>query len=270
MTPGLGSYAFRWSIGHKDRVPPDPMRPADLLSIADGLGLKVVQYADNMPLHGLADAELDALADDARSREIALELGIQTFDAALLARTIDIAERIGARLVRVALDAEDARTPIDALASSLAESLVPARRAGCRVAIENHFDFPSPRMAALLGKIDDPALGVCLDVANSICAKEWPEDTIALLAPRTINLHLKDYVIVPDPYGVGFVIHGCKLGEGRTDIAGVLAALDHRPMSVIYEHWLPWPGSFEVARARETEWTTAGAAVLKKALGAGA
>ncbi|RVT81804.1 sugar phosphate isomerase/epimerase [Rhodobacteraceae bacterium CCMM004] len=266
MTPGLGSYAFRWSIGHKDRVPSDPMTPLEVLTTAADLGFEVLQYADNMPLHRLEAADLDGLSAAAREAGVALEVGIQTFDADLALRYLEIARRLDARILRVALDAEDAATPLDDLTRSVAAILPQARAADCRIAIENHFDFPSTRMADLLDRVDDPALGACLDVANSICAGEWPDETVAILAPHTINLHLKDYVIRPDPYGAGFAIHGCPLGEGRTDIAGVLAAVGHRPMSVIYEHWLPWPGSFEAARAEEREWTAAGARTLKDAL----
>lgn len=243
------------------------MTPLQLLGVASELGFSVLQFADNLPLHRLDESQLDTLAAAARRAGIALEVGVQTFNADLVRQYLGIAKRIDAGIVRVALDAEDADTPLDELARSLSALLPRARQAGCRIAIENHFDYPSRQMATLVGMVDDPSLGVCLDVANSICAGEWPEDTIAILAPHTINLHLKDYVIVPDPYGVGFVVQGCPLGHGRTEIAGVLAALDHRAMSMIYEHWLPWPGTFEQAFKMETDWVLRAAGVLKQAIG---
>lgn len=263
MTPGLGSYAFRWSVGHKDLVPPRPMSPHDLITVTGDLGLSVLQYADNVPLEGLSGDELERLRHAADARKITLEIGIQTFDADLLKRYFSIAKRLNAKIIRIALDAADAKTPLDRLAQDVAAVLPAAEKAGCRLAIENHFDFPSPRMVSLLKLVDDDRVGVCLDVANSICAGEWPQETVALLAPWTINLHLKDYVIAPDPYGVGFRIQGCPLGEGRTHINAVLKALDHRAMSVIYEHWLPWPGSFEEAQQAEHKWANLGASKLK-------
>ena len=255
MIPGLGSYAFRWSVGHKDRRPEVPMTAMEILDIAAAHGLGVVQYADNLPLHTLTEDELGALASAARDKGIALELGTQSFDADMVRRYIDIGERIGADILRVALDAPDAKRPIQELAAEFTQLLPALRAAGIRLAIENHFNFPSRRVVQLLKEVGDEQVGVCLDVANSICAGEWPMETVGILAPHTINLHLKDYVIQPDPYGVGFSIHGTPLGTGRTDIDAVLDAVGRRDMSVIYEHWLPWPGSFEAARNAEIEWT---------------
>ena len=241
MKLGLGTYTFRWSIGHKDIVPDVPLTPMDLLEIAHEYGFEVLQYADNMPLTHLSPEALRALSDRARAYGIALELGTESFDVDEVAQTIEIARTINAGILRVALDASDADRPIAELAAEFTALMPAARDAGVRIAIENHFRFPSRRMVELFQSVDDDSLGVCLDVANSICAGEWPEETIGVLAPYAINLHLKDYVLVPHDYGVGLHVTGCPLGEGRLDIDGVFAALGNAPsdMSVILEHWLP-------------------------------
>lgn len=256
MRLGLGSYAFRWSIGIGDVVPPRPMTPLDVLEAAAARGLAVVQFADNMPLHRLPAAEQDALAAAARERGIALEVGTQSFDAAEVAAYLAIARRLGARLLRVALDAADARVPVPDLAAALRPRLDEAQDAGIAVAVENHFNYPSPRLVELLERAGHPALGVCLDVANSICAGEWPEETVRLLAPHAVNLHLKDYVIRPDPHGVGFRVEGVPLGEGRAPVAWILDELAHAPadLGVILEHWLPLGGDAAAARAQEGPW----------------
>ncbi|EAQ04815.1 hypothetical protein OB2597_06015 [Pseudooceanicola batsensis HTCC2597] len=266
MKPGLGSYAFRWSIGHKDRRPDRPMTAMEVLEVAAGHGLGVVQYADNLPLHTLDADDLDALAAAAKSKGIALELGTQSFDAEEVELYIGIGERIGAGILRVALDAPDAARPVADLAREF-RSLLPAlKSAGIRLAIENHFNFPSRRVVDVLDRVSDDQIGVCLDVANSICAGEWPMETVGILAPHTINLHLKDYVIQPDGYGVGFSIHGTPLGTGRTDIEAVLDAVGRRDMSVIYEHWLPWPGDFATARRQELDWVAESVERLRTAV----
>lgn len=256
MELGLGSYAFRWSIGIRDQQPPRPKTAFDLLDEADRRGLAVVQYADNMPLDRLEEADHHRLADEARRRGMRLELGTQCFDADEVGRYLVIGQRLGASILRVALDEADAHLPVPQLAGQLRPLLDRAQAAGIRIAIENHFNYPSPRMVELLGTLDHPALGVCLDVANSICAGEWPEQTVAMLAPFTINLHLKDYVITPDPYGVGFRIHGVPLGQGRAPIAWILDQLTHCPagMSVILEHWLPLTDGRDAAIAAEGAW----------------
>ncbi|MEM9222945.1 MAG: TIM barrel protein [Pseudomonadota bacterium] len=262
MTPGLGSFAFRWSMGFRDRVPPAPLCAMDLVEIAAQEGFQVVQIADNHPLHLLDAEQLTQLRKAANANQITLELGASACDRETVQRYLAIAARIEAPILRVAVDKADAQKDLDGLATEFASLLPRARDVGCRIAIENHFDFPSQRIAALVDLVADDHLGVCLDVANSICAGEWPMETVQILAEKTINLHLKDYVIAPDPYGVGFRIHGAPLGTGRSDCAAILDALQRRPMSVIYEHWLPWPGNFNDARSEEEAWTRQAAKTL--------
>lgn len=268
MILGLGSYTFRWSIGHKGLNPETPLQPEDLLDIAANHGLKVVQYADNMPLSPLSDEALASLNSKALALGISIEVGIQSFDTDELIRYIAIAEKLNARIVRVALDGEDSDKPITQLAAEFAENLPLAKAANVRIAIENHFNFPTPQMVELLKAIDSEQVGVCLDVANSICAGEWPMETVNTLAPHTINLHLKDYAIVPDAYGVGFAIYGTPLGDGRTDGDKVLAALPKDDnMSVILEHWLPRSDDMSDACAQEHVWLAKSVAYARTQLG---
>ncbi|WP_245307879.1 TIM barrel protein [Hoeflea sp. IMCC20628] len=245
------------------------MTAMQVLEFAIAEGCEVVQYADNLPLDRLDNSELEALATHARANGVALELGTQSFDAAQVKAYLDIAETIDARILRIALDAADAVRPVADLASEFAPLLERARQINCRIAIENHFNFPSQRMVELLLLVENPVLGVCLDVANSICAGEWPMVTVGILSPYAINLHLKDYQIVPDAYGVGFTITGRPMGEGRIDADAVLAALPIRDdsMSVIVEHWLPYQDDIAACRAMERDWTRKNLAAARRHMG---
>lgn len=265
---GLGSYTFRWSVGHNGVVPDKPMTHADMLDVAATHGLGLVQFADNIPLHPLSNTDLDALAAKARKHGVVLEIGTQSFDLAQMRRYIEIAQRLDAGILRVALDAADAEIPINDLAAGF-QRLVPlAQAAGTRIAVENHFNYPAKRLAALMLEINDPCVGVCLDVANSICAGEWPMETVATLAPFAINLHLKDYDILPDPFGVGFAISGTPLGQGRTNCEAVLAALPKdRDINIILEHWLPQSDDMAQVRASEHQWLAQSVAFAREALG---
>lgn len=267
MNLGLGSYTFRWSIGHKGLNPLEPIAAADLLDVAKSLKLGVVQYADNCPLHVLTSGELSSLKSKADELGIAIELGTQSFNAQEVEDYIAIGRAVDAKILRVALDGPDAEKPIAELAAEFKALLPKAKDAGLRVAIENHFNYPSPRLVQLLEAIDDEGVGVCLDVANSICAGEWPMETVNMLAAHTINLHLKDYVIVPDPYGVGFVIHGCPLGQGRTDCRAVLNAMPTQDMTVILEHWLPRSDEMSVACRQEHSWLAQSVLFAREELG---
>ena len=231
------------------------MTAFDLLDAAFRHKLRVVQYADNLPLHRLPESDLNLLAAKARDAGIALEVGTQPFEADLMARYIEIGRRLDAKILRVALDGPDAARPVAELAEEFSLLLRPAREAGIRIAVENHFNFPSRQLAELVAAIDDDRVAVCLDVGNSICAGEWPEETVSILAPLTINLHLKDYVFIPDSHGVGFAIHGCPLGQGRTNCRAVMDAATYpADMSVILEQWLPKGPDMDAVRRQEHEW----------------
>ena len=76
MKLGLGSYSYRWSIGHKDRVPQRPLSCLELLEITSKLGLGVLQIADNMPIHTLATETLNDLSKSTNNLGINLEIGL--------------------------------------------------------------------------------------------------------------------------------------------------------------------------------------------------
>jgi sugar phosphate isomerase/epimerase len=175
---------------------------------------------------------------------------------------LQIAERLDAKILRIALDGNDVQTSDDNIAKEFKNILPIAEKFKCKIAIENHFAFPSARMANIIKLVDHDYLGACLDVANSICAGEWPDETIDCLSDHTINLHIKDYQFKLDPYGVGFCIEGAPMGDGLTNIRSLLSKFIDKEISIIYEHWLPWTGNFEEARKNEDQWTAEGAAYL--------
>ena len=266
---GLGSYAFRWSVGIGDRVPQRPMTAVEVIDAAAERDLALVQFADNLPLHRLCADEIGALGAHAKARGVTLEIGQQGSDMALLDTYLDIARRLDARLVRLALDAADAERAQDDLVAGFRAALPKANEADVTLAIENHFGFPSDRLAALVDAIDSERVGVCVDVANSICAGEWPEATVERLAPYAVNLHLKDYDIVPDPHGVGFRVLGTPLGEGRTDVAWTLGQMKRsgRDVNVVLEHWLPGDADATTLAAREREWLDRSVAEARRHVG---
>ncbi|MEO9823150.1 MAG: TIM barrel protein [Paracoccaceae bacterium] len=244
------------------------MTHAQMLDVATEHGLGLVQFADNIPMELLNAEGVQDLAAKARGLGLVIELGTQNFKSEEMLRYIDYARIMDAKILRVALDGPDAKIPVPELAKAFRDLLPQARDVGLRIAVENHFNYPAPRLAQLMREIDEPDVGVCLDVANSICAGEWPTETVATLAPFAINLHLKDYDIVPDPYGVGFAIYGTPLGQGRTDCPAVLDALPKdREINVIIEHWLPKGDDIEQARRVEHIWLAQSVAYARDTLG---
>jgi sugar phosphate isomerase/epimerase len=267
MRLGLGSYAYRWSIGIGDRIPLRPLTPADLARRAHRYGLSVVQIADNLPLDRQSDIALDELESTARQLGVAIELGFSGLTSGRIHTYLDLAERLNARLIRAAPDAVDSRRASEAIVGEIIEVEPRLKSSGVQLAIENHFHLPSPKLRRIVEGVSSVSVGVCLDVANSIAVGEWPAETIRVLAPFAFNLHLKDYKIEIDPYGVGLAFAGAPLGAGLTDIAGALSAVEGRDCSVILEHWLPWVGSTEASATAEDEWLAIGVAAVRKVIG---
>ncbi|MFC0010038.1 sugar phosphate isomerase/epimerase family protein [Devosia nitrariae] len=227
-----------------------------MLEEVSGRGVKLLQYADNLPLHQLSVAEIEQLAETASGHGVTIELGLTGCDLALVTTYLDLARQFGARILRIAPTAEESARDNAEIAALLRDAARPSRDAGVTLAVENHFHLPSPRLVEILELVADPAVGVCLDVANSLACQEWPADTIRMLAPFAVNLHLKDYRVALDPHGVGCAMVGTPLGEGVLDIGAVFVELfaHGRDVNVILEHWLPWQGDFTASHAAELAW----------------
>lgn len=254
MKIGIGTYAYRWSIGRGSFVPERPLTPSDILDKAKEHGVDLVQFADNLPLTTFSNAELSDLSQKAKSLGITIELGAEGLNADVIGTHLEIAAALDAHLVRVAPSAVDATRTNEAIAADIATVIPACQAQNVTIAVENHFHVPSPRLIDLVTRVASPQFGVCLDVANSIACFEWPRETIALLAPHAVNLHLKDYRLVLDPTGVGMTFTGMPLGEGLTDIDGVLDALAGKDLNIILEHWLPLAADPAQTLRLEDEW----------------
>lgn len=269
MKVGVCSYAYRWSLGGADYRPPTPLSFAGLVERAATYGAQVVQFADNKPLHLASQAELADLGQAATTHSIEVELGTGSTDVTLLQRYLELAERFNARLIRVSPSSDDLQQSRDELLHNLEQAGDLMAEAGCVMALENHYLLSAHDLASLVSTLEHPAVGVCLDVANSVANGEWTEDIVAYLAPHAVNLHLKDYRFVVNPGGVGFCAVGTPIGEGRVDVAHVLNALRdaERDVNVLVEHWLPLQWIVEGSLSLEDDWTQQGVATVKTYFG---
>ena len=266
MKLGLGSYAYRWSIGIKDLKPDKLLSPLELVDKAAQHGFELLQIADNMPLDSLTDAELEILSTHARSKNIELELGTDGITNGNTQTYLEIAKKLNVRLVRATLSHQDLEQPRADLINSLKKVTGAYGNEGVMLALENHFLLSSEALVSILEEVDHSSLGICLDVANSIASKEWSEKTVEVLAPYAVNLHLKDYRFEIDPYGVGFKAVGVPLGEGELDIQNVFDSLTSN-MNVILEHWLPKTLMERKGLEAEDLWTEKSLAVAKRYVG---
>jgi sugar phosphate isomerase/epimerase len=108
----------------------------------------------------------------------------------------------------------------------------------------------------MVQRIGPEYAGICLDTVNSFGALEGPEVVIRTLAPYTINLHVKDFVIRRHPSLMGFEIVGAPAGKGRLDLPALIERLKtHNPnCNAILEQWPPPQKNPDATATMELEW----------------
>ncbi|CAM3468175.1 sugar phosphate isomerase/epimerase [Occultella aeris] len=266
MQIGIGSYAFRWALGTPSFHPPAPVGLEAMVREAATLGCAVLQVADNAELDAADDKRLERLRELADDEGVRWQIGLTGATPARLQHYLGAAERLGADVVRLVV--EDA-APGSAEVGAIRDAAASFEAAGVRLGIENHFTMTSPDLVALVRGVDNPAVGVVLDVANSILCGEWPTQTIDLLAPLAVCVHLKDYRLVPDVDGVGGHIEGAPLGSGLTDVEHVVSAVqdvDDGTLAVVLEQWAPRLDSVDATIENERAWRRSSVAAAARLL----
>jgi len=262
MNVGLTSYAFRWAIEGRGTPGGVPMTPIHLLDKAAELGAQVVQICNNMPLDDLSAAQLERIRASADALGLTVELGVRGSRPGQLRRNLEVAQALGARVLRVVLSAPGWEPGEDQVLGLLRDLLPDLHAANVALAIENRFRFTPRALAGIVRRVDDPAVGVCLDPLNSIANLIGPAETIAALAPLAVTAHAKD-AIVTRP-GAGLAISGCPLGEGQVDLAAMVEALraTGRSLNVLAEGWMEPLDDPAATLAQEEAWARHGIAYL--------
>lgn len=263
MKIGVGSYAFRWSVGTKDFVPSAPLTPHSLLEKSAACGAQVVQICENLPLDGLSDSDLEMLKQKAGDLGLELELGVRGNDRPYLKRNIEVCHQIGATLMRAVLDGDESISQMVPTIQSLIDEL---HAHNVKLAIENHFRFTPAELVQIIEAVDDAHVGVCLDPLNSVSQLVGPAEVISTLAPYALSVHAKDAVTVRR--GTGFYITGCPVGDGMVDLRRMIALLrEHRRSSnIVVEGWMDQQENETRTLAQEEDWVRQGVAYLRSIL----
>lgn len=257
MKLGIGSYTYTWAAGVPGYAPGNPLDALALLQRARQLGLRVVQFCDNLPLTALPAGELEQLAIFARENGLAIELGTRGLrDTNHLLAHLELAERFRAPFVRVVLDANGHEPSPEECVSLLRPVVARFAEAGVKLAIENHDRFTSRTLAEIIEALGPAHAGICLDTVNSFGALEGPEIVVRTLARYTLNLHVKDFTIARVDSQMGFVVNGCAAGRGRLKVPWLLDQLRAagRDVNAILELWTPFGPTLDDTIAREAAW----------------
>ena len=256
MQLGIGSHAYGWAVGVPGHEPAQPLGPLELLDRACQLGVRVVQVADNMPLHSLSRHDVARFAARARGLGISIELGTLGITPDAILADGDLAEITQSRLLRTIVDTPRHRPDLEEAVKSICTLIPDLEKAGVVLAVENHDRFPTGSMVRMMERIGSRHVGVCLDTVNSFGALEGPEAVVEALGPWTVNLHLKEFTIERFDHRMGFQIEGRPLGSGRLDVPRLLAKLRAlgRDPNAILEQWTPRGDTLEATVAREADW----------------
>jgi sugar phosphate isomerase/epimerase len=264
---GLSSYTYTWAVGVPGFGPEQTLSAEDLLERAAHLGVPVVQFADNLPLHaGLAD--VDGLARRARTLAVDLEVGTRGIDRDNLLRYLTIAAAVGSPFLRIVVDTLDHHPSPTEVVNSLGALRDDFTSAGVKLAIENHDRFTAAELAGVIGALGDDWTGVVLDTVNSFGALEGPDVVIRTLAPLAVNVHVKDFVITRASHMMGFIVEGCPAGRGRLDIPALFSTIRrYRPdVTAVLEQWTPPQRSLESTIETERRWAEESVTYLKALL----
>ena len=252
MKLGISSYAYPWSCGLTGHVNPPAIDAFALLARAHAWKLSAVQLCD-WPLHEWPAAELARLKARADELGLAIELGTRGIAPAYVKQWIDVAEHLGARLLRTLLDTKTHEPSVDEAVTTLRLVAPRLEDANVCLMIENHDRFPAHALKHIVESIGSGCVQVCFDTANSFGCWERPEEVLAVLGPHVVNVHVKDVRIRRLGHSAGFVIEGTAAGQGMLDVRGLLhqARAFGREPTVIVEHWVTEEPTVEATLAKE-------------------
>jgi sugar phosphate isomerase/epimerase len=264
-----------WSIGFKgpnpafpnhEARPSHPLSAMGLLERARSLGVRLVQTGPNLGFDRLSRAEQEKVIGKAGEWGIELESGTRGLDYEHLQAQVELAKRMGARLIRTLPEvggqyAVDSRRILPAV-----RRILPVLEGeGIQLAIENG-RTPAADLRAALDEIGSPYVGVVLDMVNSLAVPEGWKEVTRLLAPHTMCLHYKDFTIKRAWHMMGFICEGMPAGQGIVDTGWLLDELKASPhdFNVIIELWPPEQPTADQTAALELPWAEQSVAYLRK------
>ena len=230
------------------------------------MGVRVLQIADNSPLHQLPPDELETFSRRASELGIAIEVGTRGIARELLLAYLCLAERLDSAFVRTVVDTADHQPSEDEIVGAIREIIPNLEQAGVALAIENHDRFKAKTLARIIERIGSASVGICLDTTNSLGASEGPEAVVETLGPLTINVHVKDYVIYRPDHKMGFTVEGRPAGQGQLDIPWLLDKLHGYGINpnIILELWTPPEETLPATIAKEQSWATASVEYMRR------
>lgn len=256
MKLGIGTYCYMWSIGFPGAKPQNPMTALGLLAQAHEFGLHLVQYGPNLSLGSLAEPDLDDLLARAKDWDIEFEVGTRGLGREHIQQQVALAGRVGSKILRTVPELAGGKTPnAEQLTASLQAILPDLEAARVKLAMENG-KVPAAVLDQVIRSLASPWIGITLDTVNSLAIPEGTEHVVKTLAPHTVCLHIKEFIIKRAWHMMGFILEGMPTGKGQLNVPWLLAELRAAGAScnAILELWPPEQKTLEETIALEQAW----------------
>jgi L-ribulose-5-phosphate 3-epimerase len=162
--------------------------------------------------HGLRLANIGSYCGQGFSAAAAADRQAAMVD---LRRTLEAAQRLGARTIRV-MPGDGKRTSMDALVPQFQEAAEHAQKLGVHMGFENHGGQISGVPEAcneLCARVASPCFGVLYEPANLMAAGVEYRAAFAALSGHVVHIHVKD-----GAFDAAGVWQGTMLGEGVIDL----------------------------------------------------
>lgn len=268
MKVGISSFTYGWNIGVNDFMPVKAMNEIDLLNLVLDFGLDCLQIGDNLPIHTFDNSRKEQFKELIERNQIRLEIGAKKLTNKNLKTYIDLCVFFNAPLLRFIIDGDDYEPDKIEVIAIIHEFLPELIKNNITLGIENHDRFKAKELAYIMEAISHENVGICLDCVNSIGAGEGLEYVTEVLAPYTVNLHIKDFKTKRLPHKMGFVIDGEIAGKGMTNLPWLIEKITPfgRCKSAILEQWVPPESDVITTCEKEKKWAIEGIKYLKQNL----
>ena len=209
MKIGIDSYCYHRFFGEvypHQKKPPKQMTLEDFIKRAHELKVDGVSLESCfIPRFDAAYlSEIKAMLDEYKLDRVfawghpdGLEGGRNETAFADMVKSIEYARLIGAKVMRVVgaslVFRNDPHAPmLDKLTRMFKEAVKTAQAADVKIADENHIDFTSDEMLALIKAVDSPYFGINFDTGNFMRVLDDPIKGMQKLAKYTFSTHVKD------------------------------------------------------------------------------
>jgi len=258
------SYASRWRPKEQSTKYPGFMDAAALLEHSASIGAGGIQV--------VVDGWSEDFSKQIRAQREKLGMYIEgsiglpktSDEVGQFEKNILAAKEAGATVVRtVCLNgrryeafktAEEFKTFTTASVKSLQLAEPVVRKHQVKLAVENHKDWRSTELAAIMKVINSEWVGVTLDFGNSLALLEEPMDVVTHLLPYLFSTHVKDMGL--EEHKDGFLMSEVPLGTGIIDLKKVFDLCRVKNPTVTFNLEMITRDPLEIPCLRSDYWAT--------------